>query len=279
VAGLPLLETSGRKRKLLDFVERVTYLCATSVYPNSFGLYDIILKNKYTNIRKLKVLANGSSNGINTEYFTQGIYTDSENKRLKESFGITESDFIFIFIGRLVSDKGINELIQAFLEINMFFSNVKLLLIGYFERELDPLEFDTVQIINTNKNIIAAGYQPDVRPYIAISDVLILPSYREGFPNVVMQAGAMGLPCIVTDINGCNEIIIDGKNGIIIPPKDKDALKEKMALLIKNIELRNRLKSNAREMITSRYEQKLLWGTLLHEYQTVLSKNEIYNAR
>lgn len=278
VAGLPLLEVKGNKRKLLDFVEKITYSCANFVYPNSFGLYDIILENRYTNSRKLKVIANGSSNGINTSYFNPDIYTDTEKEILRERLNISNSDFIFLFVGRLVKDKGINELIQAFLKINVLYGNVKLLLVGSYEKDLDPILSETEKEINVNKNIIYVGYQPDVRPYFAISDVLVFPSYREGFPNVVMQAGAMGLPSIVTDINGCNEIIIDGKNGIIIPPKDKDALREKMLLLIEDAELRHQLKNNAREMITSRYEQQVVWDALLHEYQTLLQQKEFAHA-
>jgi glycosyltransferase involved in cell wall biosynthesis len=108
-----------------------------------------------------------------------------------------------------------------------------------------------------------------VRKYFAISDILVFPSYREGFPNVVMQAGAMGLPSIVTDINGCNEIIADGINGMIIPSKDKNILKEKMELLIDDDIMRNKMRYNARKMIVSRYEQKIVWDTLLKEYQSL----------
>ena len=127
---------------------------------------------------------------------------------------IDSDDFVFIFVGRLVTDKGINELISAFDDISHRNRKVKLLLVGNRESELDPLKKETLEIISKNSNIIEVGYQPDVRPYFAISDVLVFPSYREGFPNVVMQAGAMGLASIVTDINGCNEIIINDTNGV-----------------------------------------------------------------
>jgi glycosyltransferase involved in cell wall biosynthesis len=101
------------------------------------------------------------------------------------------------------------------------------------------------------KYIISTGLQSDIRPCLAIADIFVFPSYREGFPNVVMQAGAMELPCIVTDINGCNEIIEDGVNGLIIPSKDEKALQEKMELLLNDSDLRVKLKSRAREMIVS----------------------------
>jgi glycosyltransferase involved in cell wall biosynthesis len=275
VAGLPLMEATGRKRKLLDFVEKLTYSCATKVYPNSKGLYDFILENNFTAEEKLKVIGNGSSNGIDTTYFSAQAITQEQIITLKTGLGIHENDFVYVFLGRLVGDKGINELITAF-NSPLFSRGVegeaKLLLVGPFETELDPLLPKTISTIESNPNIISVGFQEDVRPYFAISDCLVFPSYREGFPNVVMQAGAMDLPSIVPDINGCNEIIEDGVNGLIIPPKNSTALQKAMIKLVEDKELYKNLKSNARQMITSRYEQKLVWEALLMEYQTILQE-------
>ena len=114
------------------------------------------------------------------------------------------------------------------------------------------------------------GWQDDVRPGFAISDALVFPSYREGFPNVVMQAGAMGLPSIVTDINGCNEIIIEQKNGVIIPPKDKEKLYKAMLFFLENSGEVRRMAENSRELITSRYEQHIVWEAILEEYRASL---------
>ncbi len=272
VAGLPLMEATGLKRRLLDFVEKLTYSCATKVYPNSKGLYDFILKNNFTVEEKLKVIANGSSNGIDTNYFSDQAITQEQIITLKTGLGIHENDFLFIFVGRLVGDKGINELITAFSNLKPETLNLKLLLVGPFESVLDPLHPETLNAITTNSNIISVGFRSDVRPYFAISDCLVFPSYREGFPNVVMQSGAMGLPSIVTDINGCNEIIEDGVNGLIIPPKNSKALQMAMIKLVEDKELYKNLKSNSRQMITSRYEQKLVWEALLMEYQTLLQE-------
>lgn len=270
VAGLPLLETTGKKRKLLDFVEKITYSCANHVYPNSKGLMDIIIENNYCNPKKLKVIANGSSNGIDTSYFNPTLFSENEKADLKKKIGINENDFVFIFVGRLVKDKGINELIAAFSKLQ--YPKNKLLLVGDYENELDPLLPETLEMIESNKNIISTGFQYDVRPYFAISDVLVFPTYREGFPNVVMQAGAMNLPCIVTDINGCNEIIIEDKNGIIIPVKDENAIFEAMKNFVSHSEKLQEMKENARQLIVSRYEQKIVWKAIFDEYK-FLEKN------
>lgn len=268
VAGLPLLEATGIKRKVLDFVEKVTYSSATKVYPNSNALREIIQQNNYCKASKLKVIGNGSSNGIDTTYFNKSHFSDEQNDALKSKLGIATSDFVFIFVGRIVADKGINELVAAFSTLQKENTNVKLLLVGPFEEELNPLQPETMNEIQTNPNIISVGYQNDVRPYFAISTALVFPSYREGFPNVVMQAGAMGLPSIVSNINGCNEIIIEGENGTIIPVKNHNALLDAMKIVVENDAVLQKFTQNARDLIVSRYEQKVVWDAILKEYRT-----------
>jgi glycosyltransferase involved in cell wall biosynthesis len=269
VAGLPLMEATGNKRKLLNFVEKLTYRCATGIYPNSKGLYDFIIENKFTERKKIKVLGNGSSNGINTNYFNENLISLEQKSQLNHDLNIKSTDFVFIFVGRLVADKGINELIKAFIRLTEKFDNAKLILVGSFEAELDPLEKVTLEAIENNKNIISVGFQQDVRVYFAISDCLVFPSYREGFPNVVMQAGAMGLPSIVSDINGCNEIIEQGINGTIVPVKNANALYNNMEKMIRDEDWHSILKKRAREMIESRYDQTVIWNAILHEYKTL----------
>ena len=273
VAGLPLMEATGTKRKILNFVEKLTYSSATRVYPNSKGLYDFILQNNFTQSNKLKIIANGSSNGIDTVFFSPDQVTETERVTLREKLNIQPDDFVFVFVGRIVSDKGINELIKAFSELQIVENKpagIKLLLVGGLENDLDPLNPETLAEINQNKDIISVGFQQDVRPFFAISDALVFPSYREGFPNVVMQAGAMGLPSIVSDINGCNEIIVEGENGLIIPSKNVEKLKEKMLTLAKDKNLYTKLKGNSRRMIENRYEQSVVWNALLEEYEGLL---------
>ena len=274
VAGLPLMEATGKKRWLLNTVEKLTYACATGVYPNSKGLYDFILKEKFTKPEKLNIIAGGSSNGINTKHFNPELFRETEKEKLRNSLSISANDFVFVFVGRLVGDKGINELVSAFksLSAKNKTQGSKLLLVGPLETELDPLEQETLQEIETNPNIIAVGYQNDVRPYFAISNALVFPSYREGFPNVVMQAGAMGLPAIVSNINGCNEIIKDRENGVIIPVKNTAAIEETMSQFLEDKEFVSELKQKARSLIVERYEQSKVWNALLDEYNRLLKE-------
>jgi glycosyltransferase involved in cell wall biosynthesis len=266
VAGMPLLVATGPKRTLLNVVEKITYTCATKVFPNSNGLKEIILKEKFTTAKKLSVIGKGSSNGINVDYFNTSLFSNEQLKNLKKELNI-DQQFTFVYVGRLVTDKGINELVSAFNELSKN-HEAKLILVGWRESELDPLLKNTETILKQNKNIIQVGYQPDVRPYFAISDVLVFPSYREGFPNVVLQAGAMQVPSIVTNINGCNEIIKDKENGLIIPVKDVSALLDSMMLFIKNPDQCNLMRSKSRQNIVSNYKHSYIWKELLKEYQS-----------
>tara|TARA_R110002049_G_C9177314_1_gene562976 strand:+ start:14894 stop:16069 length:1176 start_codon:yes stop_codon:yes gene_type:complete len=267
IAGLPLVEATGIKRIVLNAVEKVTYACATKIYPNSYGLRDIILDNNFTNEKKIKVISNGSSNGIDTSYFNPKDYNDDFKNSFKLKLQISKDDFVFVFVGRLVADKGINELIVAFQKLNKLYSKVKLVLVGDFENHLDPLFPKTLDIINTNKNIISTGWIDDVRPCFAISNALVFPSYREGFPNVVMQAAAMELPSIVSNINGCNEIIEDRTHGLIIPVKDETAIYNAMAYIITHKEIAINMGKASRANIISKYERQKVWEALLNEYK------------
>ena len=267
IAGLPLVEASGFKRSLLNLVEKMTYACATKIYPNSFGLQKIILEHQFTSKAKLRVLGNGSSNGIDTSYYDTLVISANDKKDLKEQLGIKPTDFVYLFVGRLVTDKGINELIDAFVHISKTFANAKLLLVGPYETQMDPLKGETMETIKTHKNIIAVGWQNDVRPYFAISNILVFPSYREGFPNVVLQAGAMKLPCIVTNINGCNEIVSEPDNGIIIPVKNTGALRSAMETMYRMpTKERNIMGETSRKMIVAKFEQQFVWNEILGEY-------------
>lgn len=277
VAGLPLMEASGIKRKILIVIEKFVYACSTKIYPNSEGLYDFILKHKFTRSSKLKILAQGSSNGIDTSYFSPDSITANTTQELRKELSISVNDFVFIYVGRIVGDKGINELVLAFKMLQSNYSNLKLLLVGQVEAEFDPLKPETLTEIENNPNILSVGFQKDIRPYFSVSNGLVFPSYREGFPNAVLQAGAMGLPAIVTDINGCNEIIKEKINGLIISPKNSTDLFEAMNKLFKDKDLYQKLKSNARKLIVERFEQKEVWNELLNEYQMAIERSTFKN--
>jgi len=270
VAGLPLLETKGIKRTILNWVEKLTYACATKVYPNSHGLQEIIVEEKFCAPSKLQVLGNGSSNGIDTDHFNPELFATEQNLALRRQLNIAPNDFVFVFVGRIVTDKGINEMVVAFVQHQILHPTSKLLLVGDYEADLDPLLPNTLHAIQTNDAIITTGFQSDVRPYLALSNALVFPSYREGFPNVVLQAGAMGLPSIVTNINGCNEIIQEGKNGVLVPTKNSEKLTLALNNFVEDANTFLQLQNHSRTSITARFKQQVIWEALLNEYSQLL---------
>lgn len=290
--GLIFPTRTGFTQKLLIKMDQLLCWSATHIYPEGNGVKQDLVKYNITN-KPLKVLANGNVNGIDLNFFSKNNFSENDLSKLKNDLQISDNDFVFVFVGRLVGDKGINELVEAFqkLEISSepqisslqspisnFQSRIpKLLLVGPLESELDPLKEETLKEIKTNPNIISVGFQKDVRPYFAIANALVFPSYREGFPNVVMQAGAMELPSIVSDINGCNEIIVEGENGTIIPVKNAEAITVAMQKLMEDKDCYLTLKANARPMIQARYEQSVVWNALLDEYNSLINKLETIN--
>lgn len=272
VAGLPLMETKGLKMKILIYIEKLTYKLADYVLPNSYNLLSYIQKNIYSKSNnKLKVIGHGSSNGINLNYFNQESFDTAYIKEKKKELGIRNTDVVISFVGRLVSYKGINELIESFLDLNIIYTNLKLVLVGPLE-PLNPLKIENLKILDQNKNIISVGHQDDIRPYLIMSQIFAFPSYREGFPQSLMQAAAMNLCCIATDINGCNEIIEDEKTGFLIKPKDKNALYEKLHYLIKNESLIKKIGGNARKNMELKFEQEEFWDSIHEFYQKCLDE-------
>ena len=269
--GLIFPTKKGVVKQLLIFMDKILCLFATNIYPEGQGVKNDLQQYKITK-KELNILANGNVNGIDTNYFNPTLFSEDEKNTLRKSLNINPTDFVFIFVGRLVEDKGINELITAFSLLSANISNVKLLLVGPLEQDINPIKQSTLLTIKNNASICKVGYQEDVRPFFSVANCLVFPSYREGFPNVVLQAGAMNLPSIVTNINGCNEIIENLQNGIIIPVKNEIAIFDAMQLVLNDKQLYNSLKRQARFNITIRYEQKIVWAALLQEYKR-LKKN------
>lgn len=268
VAGIPWMETTGILRRIYRIFEGITYIFATKVYPNSIGLQKFLVEEISFASKKYKVIGNGSSNGIDVNYFSsEAISLSKENLRL--AYGLPKENFVWIYIGRIVKDKGINELVKAFLKFN---NNHTLLLVGPFENDQDPVSEETRLLIESSLNIYIFGFQKDVRPFIKLSDALVFPSYREGFPNVPLQAAAMGLPQIVSNINGCNEIVIPDITGLVVPPKNSQALFDAMMQLSNDFELRKNMSINSRSSIINRFSRQVLWDYLEIEYEQLYLK-------
>ena len=261
--GLIWPTASGLKRKILIATDKLLCSCATIIIPEGNGVKQDLLSARITS-KPLNVLANGNVRGIDLNHYRLSDEVVQQAKGLRKDNTIT-----YIFIGRLVADKGITELVNAFVKLNQLHDNTRLLLVGPKEQERSPLPSHILQTIESHKSIEAVGMQHDIRPWLAAADVFVFPSYREGFPNVVIEAGAMALPSIVTDINGSNEIIIEGKNGLIIPSNDSDSLFNSMLRLYSDASLRQSLSRNARDLIADRFDCHLVRKALYDLYSSL----------
>lgn len=273
VTGLRFETATGTFRWLLKTMERITCSCATKVIPEGEGVKKTLIQEQITK-KPLQKIHNGNINGIDLEYFNRTPEIQATAQELRAQIG---GDFIFVFVGRIVRDKGMIELVDAFERLNQEHPSSRLLLVGSTEPELDPLPDATSAKIDSNPNIYQAGWQTDVRPWLVASDAFVFGSYREGFPNVVLQAGAMGLSSVVTDINGCNEIIIEEKNGYIVPKQDSEALYQGMKKLYEDRAKTKEMSEVAREMIANRYKQEDVWQATLEMYQSLIKEEASVN--
>lgn len=263
--GLVWPTATGFKRKILMFTDWVTCACATHIIPEGQGVMNDL--QQHITKKHMRILGYGNVKGVDMERF-------SRRPEVMEKAALIRKDdkFNFIFVGRIVGDKGINELVSAFSRLNVNYPNTRLYLVGKYEENLDPVKSETLSCIESNKAIEAVGpqYGDDLLAYYSASDCFVFPSYREGFPNTVLEAGAMELPSIVTDINGSREIIEDGFNGLVIPSKNEAALYGAMERMITNGDELERMASNARSLIQERYEQSFVRQCLFDFYDEIM---------
>lgn len=263
--GLVWPTETGFKRKLLMFTDKITCFCATHIIPEGEGVKKD-LRNGGITKKPLKILGFGNVKGVDMDFYSR-IRVNCESLKDQEKF-------TYLFVGRIVGDKGINELCSTFCRIHKQHPNTRLWLVGRFEEKLNPLRAEVKKLIeDSDSGIKSVGekFGDELLAYYAAADCFVMPSYREGFPNTVLEAGAMELPSIVTDINGSREIIKDGVNGMIVPPRNTDSLYCAMeAMLLSNID-RNRMASNARKMIEDRYEQGFVRKCLYDYYDEILN--------
>lgn len=262
--GLVFPTATGLKQKILILTDRITCACATHIVPEGEGVKNDLMRFHITK-KPLQVLGHGNVRGIDLVHYSRCTEVMQAAKAIRR-----DDTFTFVFVGRIVRDKGIDELVEAFTSLHTSHPEARLILVGRFEDNLDPVSQSTRAAIHSHPAIEAVGNQSDVRPWLAASDALVFPSYREGFPNVVIEAGAMGLPSIVTDINGSREIIHDGENGVIVPSHSSQALLQAMTQFIEDPQTTSAMAHNARPLIASRYERSFVQQCLFDYYKQIL---------
>ena len=265
--GLVFPTATGLKRKILMMTDWLTCACATHIIPEGEGVKNDLLNNGITK-KPMRVLGHGNVRGVDLKYWSRR----KEVMDIVTQKALKSQKFTFLFVGRIVRDKGIDELCQAFDQLSGI-TPVRLLLVGPYEDSLNPISQKSRDIIEKNPDIEAVGAKSgdELLAYYAVSDCFVFPSYREGFPNTVLEAGAMELPSIVTDINGSREIIIPHRNGVIIPPRNANALFQAMLDMMRDKTARDCMAVNARQMIASRYEQSYVRQCLYDFYDDLMN--------
>jgi glycosyltransferase involved in cell wall biosynthesis len=264
VVGMPLMESHGAKKLLLQFIEKLTYFFTTRLFCNSYGLKEYIQNN--LSKKEIQVIGEGSINGVNTDFFSD-TFSPVDKQKIKESHNIDDDSFVITFVGRIVRDKGVNELVEAFDMVREKHKQVKLLLVGDYEENLNPIRPEIMTLINESEDIISVGFQKDIRSFLAISDLFVLPSYREGLPNSLIEAGSYGIPLVETNINGCNEIIIENETGVLVEKKSSKSLAEGILKLIDDEQLYKEIESTIRDSMIQRFGQEYFWKQLKDELE------------
>ena len=276
LAGLPLMVETGFKRKFLMWIEKITYSCSTEVWPNSLSGKDFIINHHLVETNKVYVIGKGSSNGINLSKFSKKNLDPEKLNLIKNNINFQTKSFYLIAIGRMVKDKGINELIQTFSNLQHLHSDLKLILIGHLEQKLDPLHKETLHQIHHNESITYIPWSDDVEYYLSFSNLLIHASHREGFPNVLLQAGAMQCPILCSDIPGNTDILPNTSFGLHFTTGNVVAMQQNITFAIEN---KNELifrAQNLHQRIIINFEQKQIHLLIKKKYVQLLTDKKNY---
>jgi len=267
--GLKLETTTGIKRWVLLAAERMAAWCAHSVLCNSESLRAEAIALGVAPADKMHLLGEGSSNGVDIDRFSPGPST------LRERLGIQRRTPVIGFAGRLTRDKGLPELLEAFDLILCAEPSVRLLLVGWFDGSEDALDPDLRARILSHPNIYCIGFVPDTAPWYRAMDMLVLPTWREGFPNVVLEAAASGIPVVTTECTGARDSVIPEVTGLMIPPGYPYAIYEAVLKLIRDPRRRTRMGQAARAWILEHYVESRVVGMTVDYYKSLLNDRPV----
>ncbi len=265
--GLVFPTAVGLRRRLLLFVDRVIAFFSTIIIPESQGVMNDLINNKVVPAG-VSVIGNGNVAGIDVDHFSRGSCDERDAGLEMSNFLLSPDSFVFCYVGRINKDKGIKELVASFEGLP---HECELIMIGALDATAPP-DQPTLDKIDSNPRIHSMGFQSDIRRFLVSSDVLVLPSYREGFPNVVLQAMALEVPVISTNVSGSNEVIIQDLTGWLVPTKDVDLLRGAMVSAFHTS--RQKLKDmgrHGRKIVVSKYERSRYLDALLDFYRSIIN--------
>lgn len=278
VAGLRFMTSTGGTRKVLVAMEKLTASAATNVWPNSFSLLEYIRKNNLASDEKLEVIGMGSSNGINLGRFSVASLNKEKLNEIRALINYDSNLTYMLSVGRIVKDKGIDELLKAFTELHKSNDKLRLVLLGAFEEELDPITDDAKRILKEHPAIIHIEWNDAVEYFMHLADMLVHPSHREGFPNVLLQAGAMLCPIVCSRIEGNVDIVQHEDTGLIFQVHNQKDLRDKLAVALSSPEKMDKMAVRLRDRIERHFDQKLVHQNLRKRYLELLGDRKITSA-
>lgn len=276
--GLPFEGATDNRRHLLKLTERISCRLANKVFCNSQSNLDIIVEEGLCKQNKITLLHNGSSNGVDATDLFKPFATDEVRKKIRNQLSLPLNSVVIGYVGRVVHDKGINELIEAWRKLREEFPDSQLLFVGKFEDQ-DAVLPTTKEIINSDERIHFADFvknKSDMPPLYSAIDILVLPSHREGLPNVILEAGGMGLPVVSTFASGCKDAVVNGETGILVPVNDAIKLADALITYLKDHTLRQKHGQAGRERVLRDFRQVDLWQAQLQEYDILLQQGNIH---
>lgn len=263
---------SGIKKTVVRLMEKLSCLASHRVLCTSHSVMNEIVREGICAPEKAAVLANGTGNGIDTEYFSPCKDAIASGLRLRENIRIANEQLVVLFVGRLVRDKGIVELALAWDIISTEYPHAVLVIVGMAETE-DPVPEATMDYLNNKSSIRIMGSTEDTRQYFAAADIFVLPTYREGIPISLLEASAMSLPVVATRVTGCVDAVDDGVTGQLIPVRDPTALATAISTYLDDEPLRRSHGQHGRNMVIDKFSRERVWAALLNEYETMLKPN------
>ena len=273
IAGLRFMTATGITRRILISMEKRTGKAARYVWPNSYSLLNYIKQHKLVNEKKLEVIGHGSSNGVDLNRFSVSVLRPEKLNEIKQLLNYDEDCFYILNMGRIVKDKGIDEVLKSFAIVHAADSKLRLIVLGAFEDDLDPVSDQAREILKTHPAIIHIDWHDDVEYFMHLSHLLVHASYREGFPNTLLQAGAMNCPIICSAIEGSIDIVTHKETGLLFQPRNADDLCEKLKYALTHAEEVSKYAASLRMKIEKYFSQQYLHACLKEKYLELLNKN------
>ena len=272
IAGLRFMTATGTTQKVLVFMEKLTAKSAHYVWPNSYSLLEYIRQHKLVSEKKMQVIGHGSSNGVDLNRYSTTSLKPEKIAAIKKLLNYNESLCYLLNMGRIVKDKGVDEVFKAFAVVHANNPKLRLIVVGAFEDELDPISDEARNMLKTHPAIIHIDWSDYVEYFMHLSHLLIHASYREGFPNTLVQAGAMKCPIVCSAIEGSVDIITHKETGLLFQPRNAEDLLDKLQYALGHPDEMKQYAINLRNKIEKYFSQPYLHNCMKEKYIEILNK-------